>query len=856
MFVCVVLTVCSPEHVNGQTTNDKQRARAQAIGTMRLSIPYPSFRLTFASPLLSSLGWGESKENARKEKGSRIPTSPRHNDNVRNQPGRNAHHQFGSAELGDLETLERLRQQAELIVAFEQKHGAETTLSTVVVLTPPSCSPSSSSSSSTSRSPTKASTQHQTERPKRTVTSGIPRASPPIYFHPQYLVPPRHSHENDIPTRPSSATRVSSATSSATSRLAVHAQTNDDEIKTRDDTLARLDHYNPAGNLFTPRTRIGIHKARSGGRSSSAPSTSIFSPPHHRRHVCKQLNSLPQPQSLLRQHPLSHSYSHRALTPRLDSTSMPPSILDPDIPIMPGLVWGLILLGLAIGVIWTLILGGMVFWYRPLGWRTAKERDAAEGKKKAKEGEEATKATKSDASRKWNFGFEFGIGYGRPKKQGAKGREGGKDAEKAESTLEGAVRTSMAPSRHGVTGNAAVLNTHPVSSHHPPPPRQMNIPTLVADQAITSATPRHFQALRSAHLPFSMASGQLAVPRRRFVQQQQTSSVLPTEVCPICSRRPDTVHVCPTAQFHTLPSPPSLSPLPSFSRPPSNGGDGAIELAVMSRNPFEPERGGDIVQHQSTETLNNQAPRSSSSSSSSSEESAAQTPLSPDNPFLPPRHLLRPRSSKEYLSAHRAFFADTPNPPPHLLAPPASTRSSPSSSSSSSASLPLTQQLQDASNENNGSNSKYLHPPSPSISAAHAPPPPPRPTSPSPSPSSSSSNSSTFSYVNLDTSAAALEAQNPAPIQDLEAQTSVVPKHRRHRRVLSKGSFGAGGSEAGAPVDHTEAPNGSPPAERKKWSGMGLLEAVDDAVTRGVDRMIKWTEQGDGDEGLLLPLRD
>jgi hypothetical protein len=39
---------------------------------------------------------------------------------------------------------------------------------------------------------------------------------------------------------------------------------------------------------------------------------------------------------------------------------------------------------------------------------------------------------------------------------------------------------------------------------------------------------------------------------------------------------------------------------------------------------------------------------------------------------------------------------------------------------------------------------------------------------------------------------------------------------------------------------------------RKRWSGVDVLEAVDGAVSWGVDRMVRWTAD-DGDKGLLLP---
>ncbi|KAF1962545.1 hypothetical protein CC80DRAFT_499909 [Byssothecium circinans] len=86
-------------------------------------------------------------------------------------------------------------------------------------------------------------------------------------------------------------------------------------------------------------------------------------------------------------------------------------------------------------------------------------------------------------------------------------------------------------------------------------------------------------------------------------------------------------------------------------------------------------------------------------------------------------------------------------------------------------------------------------------------------------------------------------------LDDLEAQTALPPKHRRAKsesRVYRASGFGGlgvlngGGSEGGG---------------RKRWSGANLLDAVDGAVTWGVDKMVRWTEEGMGEEGLLLPLK-
>jgi len=40
---------------------------------------------------------------------------------------------------------------------------------------------------------------------------------------------------------------------------------------------------------------------------------------------------------------------------------------------------------------------------------------------------------------------------------------------------------------------------------------------------------------------------------------------------------------------------------------------------------------------------------------------------------------------------------------------------------------------------------------------------------------------------------------------------------------------------------------------KKRWSGVNVLEAVDGAVSWGVERMVRWTEDG-GEEGVVLPV--
>ncbi|KAF2685330.1 hypothetical protein K458DRAFT_403538 [Lentithecium fluviatile CBS 122367] len=98
------------------------------------------------------------------------------------------------------------------------------------------------------------------------------------------------------------------------------------------------------------------------------------------------------------------------------------------------------------------------------------------------------------------------------------------------------------------------------------------------------------------------------------------------------------------------------------------------------------------------------------------------------------------------------------------------------------------------------------------------------PSSTTPSPSlSPSRSSSNLSYEDVD----ALEAQMELP---------------SHRRVNSEvylapnngGAFGRGGN-------------------KKRWNGVNVLDAVDGAVSRGVDKLVKWAVDDGGDEGLVLP---
>jgi hypothetical protein len=42
---------------------------------------------------------------------------------------------------------------------------------------------------------------------------------------------------------------------------------------------------------------------------------------------------------------------------------------------------------------------------------------------------------------------------------------------------------------------------------------------------------------------------------------------------------------------------------------------------------------------------------------------------------------------------------------------------------------------------------------------------------------------------------------------------------------------------------------------KRSWSAVNVLEAVDGVVSWGVDRMVRWTTEDDGEDGLLLPIR-
>ncbi|KAF2246068.1 hypothetical protein BU26DRAFT_607342 [Trematosphaeria pertusa] len=104
------------------------------------------------------------------------------------------------------------------------------------------------------------------------------------------------------------------------------------------------------------------------------------------------------------------------------------------------------------------------------------------------------------------------------------------------------------------------------------------------------------------------------------------------------------------------------------------------------------------------------------------------------------------------------------------------------------------------------------------------------PSSSNPVPASpSASTSSQFSFHSAD----ALEAQTTPPASPT----------RKHRRGWSDSGLDAGLND------------GKGKGERKRWSGAGFLDAVDGAVGRAVDRMVKWTGDDGGGEGLLLPLK-
>lgn len=72
-------------------------------------------------------------------------------------------------------------------------------------------------------------------------------------------------------------------------------------------------------------------------------------------------------------------------------------------------------------------------------------------------------------------------------------------------------------------------------------------------------------------------------------------------------------------------------------------------------------------------------------------------------------------------------------------------------------------------------------------------------------------------------------------VDALEAQTERPSHHRSSSEAYLKPNGAAAGSA------------------KKGWSGVNLLEAVDDAVSWGVDKVVKWTDEA-GDEGLLLPI--
>ena len=78
-------------------------------------------------------------------------------------------------------------------------------------------------------------------------------------------------------------------------------------------------------------------------------------------------------------------------------------------------------------------------------------------------------------------------------------------------------------------------------------------------------------------------------------------------------------------------------------------------------------------------------------------------------------------------------------------------------------------------------------------------------------------------------------------INALEAQTE-LPSHRRSKSEVHLSPIRTScGSHAGGCT------------MKKRWSGVNVLEAVDGAVSWGVERMVRWTEDG-GEEGVVLPV--
>ncbi|CAI6295047.1 unnamed protein product [Periconia digitata] len=884
-------------------------------------------------------------------------------------------------------------------VSTDQKtKNADPSLSTNVSVVVASSSSPSDPTTQQQQQQTKQTHHHHTNpiRQKQPANTALPRASPPTYFYPQILKPPQEEEEGEGKRIFSSKSNqrvscsFSSSLSTTTTGVAETLPSSSDRRKANaiaDDCAAEQTRntetsknsesssssaiacrakrllpsdYNPAGNLFTERSRtreFALNGDTAGGELSrcsfSSSCASLVSasgvsesPPRevlrNKLHHCDDNDDdyhdfedcvhthIPHRHLRYVQHrrrtgygvdpplPLPiyvERYSNlgplaRTATGMASSVSLSPSpssssslsSLGPSFPEFPSVLWGFVLFGLGVGVMWTLILCAMAFLYQPTGWRDVNASSRVEGDRADK--------------KRMRWGWPRGPSYWWRRIRGRWWRGASTDEEDVRERRRYSLpRLALGGERNGYGADTVEMRTFDQCNRSDPPLRTQrvhNVPpaeAMKADTAVSSATPyshgpTQFAMNAANEVPSTSLLRRRGALQQNNLQNQQTVYVGPNYLVlpgngerdgnparawdPASAENED---VGPPRQRGSLnngegSTSSSRRPwVPSFSaplaRPPSTAwspdhaqtsqprrawSDGSGDRTEKSAQRQHWSDGSGSSRMQSSLNMHPQkstdpgfTPDFSSSSSSSSSSSPSdpeatsggsqtrqRSSSSPQNPFLPPREMLRPRSSEEYLRAYTAFFSPTAT---------ATTAAMPSTSHRQSQQPKMSSSL-DLSSQSSSSSSS------------------------SSSPAAADGDPNIPHILNNSTTVAAPSAADSG-FHDLEAQLTHPPPQRHHHRSrrnhlhaksasMLKLGLGRGkkteeatsrennvvtGSELeGQSPLHT--PNGSGPAMPRIWSGTGILEAVDGAVTWGVDKMVKWTEQGSGDEGLLLPLRD